>query len=189
MKTNFLLAALPLGLAACTTTPQPLPGVVRNVTVLVGERYLDDSDADPVDEPPVIGLEFDSYERGAVVGYELGVQHAQDEQKSGGIEDDVEMTEFYFGARKTWELGSGRLRPYLGAGAALVHGRFKQEGSDSESDTVFCPYVRGGVYYAFEAGINVGLEYRRDFFGEFDSGDRDVDVDYSQIAGTIGWSF
>jgi hypothetical protein len=189
MNKPLLLACLSLGASACATPPEPIPGLVRNLTVLGGERRYDDSDSDPVDEPLVYGAEFDSYERGALLGYELGVQYATDEIVDQGVEYDSESTEFYLGGRRTWELADTSLRPYVGAGAALVTGRFKSEGEDSDSDTVLCPYVHVGAYFAFPIGINVGLDYRRDFFGRFDGEDEDVDVDYGQLAATLGWSF
>ncbi|TDJ69600.1 MAG: hypothetical protein E2O39_11330 [Planctomycetota bacterium] len=190
------ILALLVGPPAACFLPSSVGGepLRRGVTVAYGERDFDDDDEYPgVQDPSVLGLEFDAYELRRNFGWEASVQYAQDDDSrspSGRI--DVETFELAAGLRRTWrpyELGVRGLYPYVGGGASLLYTDLDDSspGGDDDSDFDVGLYVHFGFYAEFFDHIRWGLDYR--FMREDFLDGGGLDVDYDQFTVTIGYTF
>ncbi|HTF89864.1 MAG TPA: outer membrane beta-barrel protein [Planctomycetota bacterium] len=166
---------------------------VASLTLLVGQRELDDSGWDPNDSQFTLGLEFDSYRPDNWVGVEAGF-HYSDDDSGGGIGQNTEM---FLGARKTFALGPVGLHPYVGAGASYIWATNGVDGAQvdpllagtivAETDSSLGFYAHAGVYYTI-ARFNFGVDLRGLFGTDIDAFGAG-DADYVQFAGTIGYGF
>jgi opacity protein-like surface antigen len=188
-------------LTACAASPlpqesaQPAAATVSTVSLNVGLRqYGDDllEDAE-LDEHTSVGIEFDSYSRTAPIGWELGLSYSSEDESAGGISVEVTGLELYGGVRKTWETGSGRLRPYLGGGLSALNGEIEAsisgDGSDSDDDTSLGAYLHGGVRFQATDAVSLGADLRYRLGTDFDIDGLDIDSDFFQMAVTLGFSF
>ncbi len=183
-------------LASCAATGSEAkpksPATVSNVTMLVGQRYLDDGDWDPVDEQTSFGVEFDSYGPFDPVGFEIGFSIAEDSGKVSGIDVDTQTWELYAGARKTFSLAGDRLHPYLAAGASWTNAEVDASAGGSSvdiDDDALAFYMRAGAYYTFGEGFNLGLDYRKLIGADYSAGGESADGDFDQFSIGIGYSF
>jgi opacity protein-like surface antigen len=183
-------------LASCAANgsePHPKsPATVSNVTMLVGQRFLDEDDWGPLDEPTVFGVEFDSYGPHDPVGFEVGFSYAEDSGSVSVFDVDSETWELYGGVRKTFSLAEDRLHPYLAAGASWSNADLDigaSGGSVSLDDDAFGFYMRAGVYYTFGEGFNLGLDYRKLLGADYKDEGQSADGDFDQFSVGIGYSF
>jgi len=188
LSTTCVLAGL-TSCAAVGPAPQSKsPAGVSNVTILVGQRLLDEEDWEPLDEQTAVALEFDTYSRFEAVGFEGGFAYAED----SGADLDSEVWELYAGARKTFSLAGDRLHPYLSGGVSWAVAEIDADdggGTTTLDDDSFGFYVRAGIYYTFGGGFNLGLDYRKLLGAEFEDSGVKVDGDFDQLSLGIGYSF
>ncbi|MBL8860758.1 MAG: porin family protein [Planctomycetes bacterium] len=189
------LLVLP-SLGACRAiTAEPevkQPGSVSSITVLVGQRFLDSGDWEPLDEPIAVAVEFDSYGRFDPFGFEAGFSYAEDSATASGIDLDSETWELYAGLRKTFSLAEDRLHPYLSAGASWSTSEVGAGlgGSSAElDDDAFGFYVRAGAYWTFGRSFNLGLDYRKLLGADFEDSGVSADAGFDQVSLSIGYSF
>lgn len=186
------LAFLPACAAVPSTARTEAPVTGDNVTLLLGQRYMRDDDFEPLDEQSSIGLEYDSWSRYAPVGFELGIAYAEDSRTRSGVDLESDVYEAYAGVRKTFAWANGRLHPYLATGVSFSWAELDADdgsGAVSVDDESFGLYLRGGIYYAFACGFNLGLDYRHLLVTEYkDEGVR-ADGDFGQVSVGIGYSF
>lgn len=165
------------------------PSRVRTTTLLLGSRTLDDSFFwEPLEDQNMFGLEFDSYIPGGF-GYEMGFHVARASESLSGVSFETTTIEFNFGARKTWEVGD--FHPYLGGGLSLVATSLEiGSGFIDEADGGLGFYLHGGGYFRIANNLTLGFDYRilRGTEIELD-GFVPTDVDYTQLALTVGFSF
>lgn len=183
-------------LTSCNSTgtpPTPRSSAsVSNVTMLIGQRFLDEDDWEPLDEQTVFGVEFDRYGPYDPVGFEIGFSYAEDSGNVGAVDLDSEVWEIYAGPRKTFSLAEDRLHPYISAGAswsnAEVDGSLGNA-SGSVDDDAFGFYLRAGVYYTIGDGFNLGLDYRKLLGADYEDSGVKADGDFDQFSIGIGYSF
>jgi opacity protein-like surface antigen len=185
--------ALVTSCAAVGGEAQPKSGATRsNVTMLVGQRLLDEGDWAPLDEPTVFGLEFDSYGPFDPVGFEVGFSFAEDSGNEGPIDLDAQTWELYAGPRKTFSLANDHLHPFLSAGASWSNAELDADLSGLSSsldDDAFGFYLRAGVYYTFGEGFNLGVDYRKLLGVDYKDEGVSADGDFDQFSLSIGYSF
>ena len=87
---------------------------INRLRVLVGRRLVGSDDA-PLDQPPVVGIEYVRERVADGVGLTLGFQRAAEEEMQGATPIELEMREIYLGFRKTLT-HDNPWRPYAGAG-------------------------------------------------------------------------
>jgi len=196
MRTALLMTCALVPLTACAAisgAPEPKSGAtVSNVTMLIGQRFLDEDDWSPVDEPTTFGVEFDSYGPFDPVGFEVGFSYAEDSGDVSGIDLETETWEIYAGARKTFSLAENRLHPYLAAGAPWSNAELDASigGASADiDDDAFGFYLRAGAYYTFGEGFNVGLDYRKLLGADYKADGASADGDFDQFSLGLGYSF
>lgn len=185
LTTGLLLASSPLPAPVASHHDEREHAKSRHVHYYVGARQLDDGDWGSLDQPLVgeIGLEWRKPDQW--LGYEVGVSIGFDQDDVRGVDVDARSLEFYTGLRATARVG--HLRPYVGAGASVL--RMDWFGDPSDDDTAIGGYARGGIAWAFDCGMDVGVDYRHVFVGDFELFGSDVDADFDQLALTVGFSF
>ena len=168
------------------------PAGVSNMTMLVGQRFLDEDDWEPLEEPVAVSVEFDRYGRFDPAGFEIGFSYAEDSGELGGIDLDSQFWELYGGVRKTFSLAEDRLHPYLSVGMSWVNAELDASAgglSTNIDDDALGFYLRGGVYYTLGGGLNLGIDYRKLLGADFDAEGASADGDYDQFSLSLGYSF
>ena len=167
-----------------------------HLTLMLGERALDEDEWEPFDSPTVYGVELDETSPTSGNGIEAGVFYTNDEDDDAaiGIAGDVEVTtyEFYGGVRHTFRPGQGGLHPFVSAGIEANHGRAKLSApgfKDSDGNLVVGAYARAGLLWDVTDQVRLGLDYRY-FVGEdLELFDADLRTDYSQVTFSLGFAF
>ena len=189
---HHLLAPLALlsWLVSCAGVAQePADGVAANrestgasrerinrVRILGGTRWLDSDE--PLDQPPVFGIEYVREIVATGVGLTLGFQRASDSGTVMGVPVDIRMYELYAGFRKNLT-HDNPWRPYVGAGITVVDTDKSVAGLQVDSDTTAGLYLQGGLVYDVTSFFSLGFDLR----GVSGGGN------YTQVAGVIGFSF
>jgi hypothetical protein len=161
----------------------------RHVTVLFGERMLDEDDWDPVEDQLAVGLEFDASDPNSGHGYEVGLTYSQDDDDVGPTDVEGSIFDVYAGYRYTFPLESKEVHPYLSAGLALVRADVETDGPGpdiDEDDLSPGLYLRGGIGFDLQEDLRLGVDYRHMFFTDTDIGPID-DADYDMIMVTLGF--
>ncbi len=165
------------------------------LTFTFGQRQLD-GDFAPTDEPQAFGIEFSRVTNGDALGFELGLQFADDRVRgarlSGGGTGNLELfqSEFYAGLRA--QAGAGPLHPYLGAGATWVTSetRVSSGGLEArESSGDLGAYGHAGLLFEVSRSVHISVEGRMTFFTDHSiDGDR-FGSDYSQVTIGVGATY
>ena len=168
----------------------------RHVTLMVGERSLDDDDWGPFDSPTVYGVEFDESSPGSGNGFEAGLFYTtdKDDDVAAAISGEVEVTtyEFYGGVRHTFRPGQGGLHPFVSAGLDLEHARIKLTApgvSEADGDLVAGAYARAGLLWDTTERVRLGVDYRYLFAQDFNIFDTNLNSDYDQVTFSLGFAF
>jgi len=191
------LAVLLVGCASSAREPEsvgllPLVGEdsVTTVSLMMGERWLDDDDDNTVDalgldEQSVGGFEIDSYNRGSGNGFELGWATSWEDNTTAGVKGEVDMSEVYAGFRKTFMLDD-QFHPFVSGGVSYVDGEL-DSGPASSDGSDLATYLRAGILWDLGDRLRLGLDYRYLFGGDVFGGLGDAD--YDQVALSLGYRF
>lgn len=190
--------ALPLLiLAAVCAAPPPAAAQdgVGNVRLLVGARAFDEDDWEPVDEQLGLGLELDWRPGGSQVGFELGVSVSEEDddafvQGLGVVDAEASFLELYGGVRGTF--GEDVVQPFVGAGLTYLVADLEVSAlgaSASEDEGSLGLYAHGGVSFAVGEHVSLGLDARVVLGTEMDFAGFEVDADYFQLGGFLGFGF
>ncbi len=171
------------------TLQDPVVPEVRHLTLLLGQRELDDNTAEnlDIDEQFMFGIEFDASDRGTGNGFEVGISHSEEDSHVGGFSVDAELTELYGGYRKTFRPEADDYHPYVSIGGSLINADV-DIGPQSDDDTTLAAYVRAGIVWELDSRFRLGVDYRR-LMGEFDLFGDDFAADFDQLAVTLGLPF
>lgn len=203
---RFPALAFVFVLAACASTSRsnqnssPSPGEYRSsrIDLYLGERSLDKDDWSPVEDQPVLGLEFVHESHDAPVGFEVALfgSRKKDDVDSpiGPVDVTGETVELSVGIRKTFLKDDSRFHPYVGGGLAAIRAKFEGEdqttgASASDDDTSGALYLHGGIDFDLGPGFLLGADLRYlggsdiTLFGENGS------ADYLQFALVLGARF
>ena len=214
MRSTILFAAL--SLASCAGSPlvhvpqqereaivmiagerYPKPRVVldgqsHRLTALLGVRSIGDSEVwDPVADELTAGLQYSKVGLGGF-GVEMGVLGSSGSKD--GVSSNVDVTgaalELFGGLRK--EFDWGHWRPAIGGGAALIGAAIDNDsggGAADDEDTTTGLYFHGGLFYDFDSGTFLGLDFRKMTSTELEFGAIRTDVDYQQLTLVLGIRF
>jgi hypothetical protein len=188
MKSLVVLAVLASVSASCAS----LSGdqAQSRGSFLVGTRSLDEDLWAPVEDQVTLGGEYSAVNKESGVGYEFGVSVSGDSAEVGAFDVTGTLLEASGGVRA--EFGSGELRPYIGAGVALVNAEIEAEGAGgtaTEDDTSVAGYAHAGFNVPFGERFFMGLDARMLFGSDIDFGGVNGDVDYFQLGVVFGWTF
>ncbi|HQP29869.1 MAG TPA: hypothetical protein PLB81_00965 [Deltaproteobacteria bacterium] len=140
-------------------------GWTGNLNFILGAKFLDEDDWDPVEDQAALGIGADFRARSWPVNLAVGLRASTLE------DDDVVMQgvvsawegstkELRLGLNKIWE-PTAALRPFIGGGLAAVSAELEREAlgiRERDHDTGTGLWLSGGVYWTFGADINLGFE-------------------------------
>jgi len=163
---------------------------LQKLSVLIGQRSLDEHDWEPLEDQPCLGVEFSSESSGAWVGWEIGFAASTDDDNVLGIDFEGTTTELFGGVKKTFGESTAAVRPYVGAGVAVINADLEGEFmglSASDDDTGVGGYAHGGFFWVVTGTFSVGLDARILAGTDIELFGVEGDADYFQIAFVLGW--
>lgn len=183
-KYSLLAACVALALAG---TPALANG---NVNFSLGNRSLDNSDYEPVDEQTFIGATVDWSVSNWPVNLAAGLYRSTENDSIQGVDIEVTLTEVSFGAMYTWDV-MGNMHPFTGAGLTYMQAEAEIGGpfNISEDDTGMGFYAEGGVYWRLGEMFNLGAQGRFNRGAKHSLGGEDIDSDYFQLGILAGFGF
>lgn len=164
-----------------------------NVNLLGGLKLLDD-DWKPAEDQIAYGLQTDfmppEWPFSLAVDLLLADSASESVELPGGgsVTSESETMEVDLGIRKYWH-STERWRPFLGGGLALLRGELETRGpiaSASDSDTGTGLWAGGGVLYAFNNHLNVGVQGRYST-GDVDINGAELDAGGLHFGGLVGF--
>lgn len=180
------LLALAL-LASCSAvSPSVAPqesGPDNLFSVYLGQRNLDEGDYAPVEEQPMLAIEFASNQGLGPMGWEVGLAGSSDE--SGIFTGST--GELYVGLHKGF--GADTVRPYLGLGLAWIRSKVEADGFGDDDDASPAGYVHAGIDFAVTQAFLIGLDVRVLGGSDLTIAGVDTDADYGQIALAFRFGF
>jgi hypothetical protein len=198
-----LACALPLcALASCAsvvhrslepaTAPRPQaaraePSRDNRISLYLGERKLDKSDYEPVNEQAAYGLELLHETAGGDFGVEFGVLGSSEEDNAGGFRVKGETREVYLGVRKT--LGESVMRPYFGGGVSFIRSDLEIVGTGEDDDDSPALYLHGGLSIDVSESFFIALDLRGLLGSDIELFGSPGDADYGQLALVAGVIF
>ena len=207
---SVLLAGLVAALNACAadgprvprqdTGPALLSGPLathgRQLSFGVGARSLDDEAFEDIDDQTVFAIDYCEVLGLGALRLEGGAHWAEDDARATVMGQDVRLES------ETWELSLGlnyglllgRLRPYVGLGAAvqfLELDGFDQAAGSAFDDDEVAPgvYVKAGLLLQVTQGSHVGLEFRHLEGSSVRIDGTSLDTDYDQFLLVLGMGF
>jgi opacity protein-like surface antigen len=163
----------------------------RHVTLLFGERMLDEDDWDPVEDQLAGGVEVDGTDPSSGHGYEVGLTYSQDDDDVGPVDVTGSTFDVYGGYRYTFRPDAHEIHPYLSAGLAVIRAEVEVDGpgfDNSDDDVSPGAYVRAGIGFDLSDRTRIGVDYRHMFLTDVDIGGIS-DADFDQIMVTLGFAF
>jgi len=138
-----------------------------NINFLIGQKWLDETDWEPLDEQFELGLQYDFRPVEWPVNLAIDVLYSWDDATLydpwlGSIEVEARTLEINPGVRKIWELPSN-IHPFIGGGPAFiwVDGEGSSQGVTlSDDDWGFGVWLCGGAYVTLMEMLNLGLQVR-----------------------------
>lgn len=163
---------------------------VRSFDFTLGQRRLDEDDWEPLDEQAAVGFQYAQQSNGAPVGFEVGLLLSFDDDTISGVDVEAAVGELYAGVHRSFGSSASSVRPYVGAGLALISAEIEgSSGGTSVDDDDSSPgiYAHGGV--AFQAGSNFrfGIDLRLLTGTDIDLFGVSGDADYVQLGLFLGF--
>jgi opacity protein-like surface antigen len=166
----------------------------HHVTAMAGQRFLDDSEWDDLDDPLAFGVEFDGTEVASGNGFEVGTMYTNQDDDIGSIDAEATTFEIYAGYRYTFFPEEEGFHPFLSVGLDALRGELDIDGFGSEDDLTYGAYARAGVLWDVSDRMRLGVDYRHLFADDLDldfgpGGNLRVDPDYDQLVLSFGWCY
>lgn len=160
---------------------------MNKVSVYLGARQFDD-DFEPLEDQGTFGVGYSMEPAKWPIGWEAGFFVTAADDEVGGFDVESFTSEFYGGVRKSF--GEGVVRPYVGAGVALLFVAADGEGPiDEDDDLGIGAYAHGGVDFQISPLFSLGLDVRGLFGPEVEIYGSDLNADYFQYTLSAGFSF
>ena len=184
----LLLAQLASCAAVAPAGPGPAapPPYENRFALYLGQRSLDEDDWEPVEDQLTLGFDYSHEAAGSAIGFEVGLFASGDDEEVAGADVEGPTLELSAGIRKTFAEGS-RIRPYLGAGVAVINAEAEVGGSDD--DTSLAGYAHGGLGYQISDTFVIGVDLRVLFGSDLEIAGVDTDADYGQLALVLAVAF
>ena len=186
MKRALNVLSLFLALALITT---PALAGSGNINAALGQRALNESDYDPVDQQPFLGATVD-WDVDWPVDLAGGLYFSSKEDSISSTDVTASLVEATFGVMKTWE-PAGRIRPFIGGGLGFVRVEAEVDGplSMDEDDTGAALYSEGGVYWKLTPAFNLGVHGRFMTAPGIELAGESFDTSYFQVGLLAGWAW
>lgn len=167
----------------------PPPGIRpmrhQHFMLLLGQRQLENSTWEGMDDQFALGLTFDKQLGESGLALDAGFQFSSDStyRMPGNTKVYSDIFEFDLGLMKMFYPKKAPLRPYVGAGAAFSWASARIYNFYYRSDTDFTmgAYGRAGVAFQHDSGTLIGIDAR--YLGLTDLGIAGVNTDID------GWTF
>lgn len=159
------------------------------ISLLLGMRTFDEDDFEPVEDQPVLGLDFSFEPPGSFIGFEVGLMGSAEDDEVLGTDLESRVGEIYAGVRKTFGDRARGLHPYIGGGVSAINVDVEIDGVGSDDDTSIAGYVHGGILAKVGGSFFVGADARGLFGTDIELEGVEVDADYLQLAFVLGWAF
>lgn len=170
-------------------------GVEGNINMLIGQKYLEEDDWEPVDTQAALGLMFDITPAGSPVAIALDIFATED---SADLYDAY-FDEFYEATGKTQEIDLGfrwytppnMFRGYVGGGLAFVNAEIEVEQYGyraSEEDDAIGFFINGGFTFTLARHLNLGLNVRYSQ-ADVEIAGYDIEAGGVTLAGVVGYHF
>lgn len=130
----------------------------RNINFMFGQKNLDGSDWEPVENHTEFGMMFDFQIQNLPVSIAIDLLFSQDESTYLGYDVEGETREIGIGIRKYFSIAP-QFYPYLGGGLALIEGEFSYLGYEDD-DNGLGIWFSGGAVFNLSGNFNVGLDLR-----------------------------
>ncbi len=191
-------------LCACAAVPersehrQPTSDLAlrgRQTNLVVGLRMFEDSAWDQLDDQALFALDYAEPIALGATRLEGGLHYSWDEANgtlAGGGGVGLHSQTFEASAGLNSAVRIGRLRPYIGFGAALLFVDVKGEEAGivfRDSDVTGGGYLKGGLLLQVSPTTHFGLEYRHLEGGQVSFGSDEASTNYDQFALVFGTSF
>lgn len=163
------------------------PSRDNRVSLYLGQRKLDKSDYEPVEEQAAYGLEFLHETVGGAFGVEFGVLGSSEEDNAGGFRVKGETREVYLGVRKT--LGESVMRPYFGGGVSFIRSDLEIVGTGEDDDAAPALYLHGGLSIDVSESFFIAFDLRGLLGSDIELFGSPGDADYGQLAIVAGVIF
>lgn len=188
MSRNLFLALALAPLAACANFgPEQRD---TRLALILGQRGLDRDLWAPVEDQITVGAECVVVSKDTGLGWETAIQYSYDDATVGAVDVKSTTDELSVGGR--YELVGKQVRPFVGAGLALVKAEMEVSNggsSASEDDVSVAGYAHAGLEIPLGERFFVGLDVRALFGSDLDLAGVSADADYVQFALTLGSSF
>jgi len=136
-----------------------------NIGGMIGQVQLEDKDRGDQDDLGAIGLISDFRPASAPFSLAVDLIGSGDEDDSADRKDEIYSAAAHIGVRKVFDDLASVLKPYVGAGVALINAEMrskdKQTGlSRTEDDSAAGYWIGVGSYVEISDHIQVGLDLR-----------------------------
>lgn len=189
-----ILALGVISVQGISTVQAEILGMEGNIRLFGGEKRLDKDDWQSMNSQGEFGLLMDLKKKEWPVSIVLDLLvSASDSDKDDLINERGYTSEIHLGARKTWDLQSVDIHPYVGGGIAFIGAGFEKREStgeikDDDSDTASGAWIGTGAYWNVTQSFNVGLDVRYSF-AEVTIADKDLEVGGLHTGLTLGFNF
>lgn len=170
MKSSILSTAVATALALSVSAANAQDLAVSqpddwsgNISVMVGKKFLDDSDWPGMDNHGAIGMLLDFKKNNWPVSIAIDLIGTGKEKKSAGNKDEAYSAEMNIGVRKIFSLQDSAFQPYIGAGVASVFAETSSTRNNTVTkydDTAIGSWVGIGSYYAVTRNFQLGADLR-----------------------------
>ena len=168
----------------------------RQVQFGVGMRSYEDPDYGRLDDQLALALDYCEPMGFDRLRLEGGLHYTHDEaddQRAGGEDVRLSATTLELSAGVNWSFLVGRLRPYVGGGAAVQF--LNLRGLDDEADALFDDddasfggYFKAGIALQVSRTSHIGLEARHFEGGDVDLDGTELGTTYDQFLIVFGTS-
>lgn len=130
-----------------------------NANLLLGVKFLDEIDWEPLDEQAEVGIDLDFRKREWPVSLAAAFVYSMDDDDVDGIDLDGSTAELRLGIRKIWEPDQ-TIRPFFGGGLVLLRADLDSEYQGarvSDHDETVGIWLNGGIYWTLNRYLNLGF--------------------------------
>ena len=164
----FLLSIPSVSFCQTSLNPHSWSG---NVNLLLGAKFLDDDDWEPVDEQVEGGILVDFKQNRFPLSIAIDLLYSGNDQDIGvdvfgfgtfGAHVEARTTEVNIGVRKIWEKFE-TVRPFIGGGMAIINAELESKtlgASESDDDTGLGVWIDAGIYLTLSQRFNLGVDAR-----------------------------
>jgi opacity protein-like surface antigen len=134
-----------------------------NIGGSIGSKHLDDNDWSSLDSQEALGFMLDVKKKSWPVSITYDLIGSYEENKNGSLKDEAYTVENQIGIRKTFELESWKMRPYIGGGVTSVSAEIKNKTATTsvkDNDDGTGVWIGAGWYVDVSESFDIGFDVR-----------------------------